>query len=133
MMEVSTTNKEQIEPRRVLVVDDDPDTAESLAMVLEASGHEVRTACDGPRALEMSRDFHPDVVVLDIGLPDMDGYEIARRLRLQHGSESMTLLALTGYGRDEDRRLSVAAGFDNYLVKPVNLEVLEALIRSHRR
>jgi DNA-binding response OmpR family regulator len=117
--------------RRVLVVDDDPDTAESLAMVLEASGHDVRTACDGPQALEASREFRPEVVILDIGLPDMDGYEIARRLRQQHPTNRIRILALSGYGRDEDRRLSVEAGFDDYLLKPVNIDHLEALIQSH--
>lgn len=113
---------------RVLVVDDNVDSAETLAMLLRVKGHEVRTANDGPTALEKARAYQPDVVFLDIGLPGMDGYEVARRLREQAGRKPVFLAALTGYGRDEDRRLGEEAGFDHYLVKPVEAEDLESLL-----
>jgi CheY-like chemotaxis protein len=112
--------------RRILVVDDSQDSAESLALLLELHGHEVRTAFAGPAALETASAFCPDVVLLDIGLPGMDGYEVARRLRAEHGG--CRLIALTGYGRDDDRRRSREAGFDHHLVKPVDLEELTRLL-----
>src|SRR5262249_34854516 len=103
-------------PRRVLVVDDHWDGAESTAALLRIQGHEVRTAHDGPEALEAARAFRPQVVLLDIGLPGMDGYEVARRLRQEPESGGVVLVAVTGYGRDEDRRAAAAAGFDHHLV-----------------
>jgi PAS domain S-box-containing protein len=117
--------------RRVLVVDDNRDAAESLAMLLRATGHEVRTAHAGPAALEAARAHRPEVVLLDIGLPGLDGYEVARRLRAEPGFKGALLVALTGYGQDEDRRRSQAAGFDLHLVKPVDLATLQdALSRA---
>lgn len=113
--------------RRLLVVDDNRDSAESLALLLEMYGHEVQMAFEGLAALEMARTFRPEVVLLDIGLPGMDGYEVARRLRA--GQEShLVLVALTGYGQDDDRRLSREAGFDHHLVKPVDLQELARVI-----
>jgi CheY-like chemotaxis protein len=103
---------------RILVVDDNVDSAESLSLLLELGGHEVRTAHDGPAALEAARAFQPRVVLLDIGLPGMSGYEVARRLREMSGMERALLLALTGYGQEDDLRLARAAGFDQHLVKP---------------
>lgn len=116
------------EARRVLVVDDNDDAAEMLAMVLELGGHEPRTAHDGPEALETARAFRPEVVFLDIGLPGMDGFEVARRLRQEPGLEGAVLVALTGWGSEEDRKRTREAGFDFHLTKPVdNAAVLEVL------
>jgi PAS domain S-box-containing protein len=114
--------------RRVLVVDDSPDAADSLAMLLRLEGQEVRVAYDGPTALGLARDFRPRLVLLDIGLPGMDGYEVARRLRQQPGLGGVVLVALTGWGQEEDRRKSQEAGFDHHLVKPAGLEELQQLL-----
>jgi CheY-like chemotaxis protein len=110
-----------------LVVDDNVDGAESLATLLKLLGHEVHVAHDGPAALLATADVRPEVVFLDIGLPGMDGYEVARRLRRPGRSEAL-LVALTGYGQEEDRRRSREAGFDHHLVKPVDPAVLEDLL-----
>jgi two-component system CheB/CheR fusion protein len=118
--------------RRVLVVDDNRDSIESLALLLRMQGHEVTTAYDGPSALEKAAAWRPDVVLLDIGLPMMNGYEVAQRLRQQPGLEKTVLAALTGYGQQEDRRRSKAAGFDHHLTKPVDLPVLQAVVASTR-
>jgi PAS domain S-box-containing protein len=114
--------------RRLLVVDDNKDAADSLAMLLRLRGHEVRVAYDGSAALELVKGYRPDLVFLDIGMPDVDGYEVARRMRRQPGLENVRLAALTGYGQEEDRRLSREAALDHHLVKPVDPEVLEALL-----
>ncbi|MGK4004433.1 PAS domain S-box protein [Sorangium sp. So ce1036] len=119
--------------RRILVVDDNADAAESLVMLLEALGHEVRMARDGHEALETVAAFQPELVLLDIGLPGMDGYEVARRLRACPGLAGARLVALTGYGQDEDRRRSREAGFDHHLVKPISQKVLLPLIGSLER
>ena len=113
--------------RRVLVVDDNVDSAESLALLLRASGHQVCTAHDGPAALEVARLHRPEVVVLDLGLPRMDGYEVALRLRAEHPRE-VVLIALTGYGQEEDRRRTREAGFDHHLVKPADPALLRGLL-----
>src|SRR5262249_14722787 len=113
---------------RILVVDDNPDAGDTLARLLELNGHEVRLARDGPTALEAARDFRPEIVLLDIGLPRMDGYEVARRLREQPGTKHALLVALTGYCQEEDRRRSQAAGFDHHLVKPADPGVLQRLL-----
>jgi PAS domain S-box-containing protein len=115
------------EPLRILVVDDNIDAVRSLAMVLEAFGHAVHTAHDGPAALEAAASFRPEAILLDIGLPRMDGYEVARRLR-QAGQDKALLVALTGYGQEEDRRRSREAGFDLHLVKPVDPQELEEIL-----
>jgi two-component system CheB/CheR fusion protein len=114
--------------RRVLVVDDNVDAAESLAMLLRVEGHEVRTAHDGATALDAAQAYRPEVVLLDIGLPKMDGYEVAQRLRRLPDSKSALVVALTGYGQEEDRRRAEEAGFDVHLVKPVDLAVLYSLL-----
>jgi len=114
--------------RRVLVVDDNRDAVESLAVLLRARGHVVETAFDGGGALTVAARFRPDVVLLDIGLPGMDGYEVARRLRRELRPAPL-LVALTGYGQEEDRRLALAAGFDEHVVKPASLPGLTALLQ----
>jgi PAS domain S-box-containing protein len=116
-------------PLRVLVVDDNVDAAESLAQLLRLEGHEVQVAYDGPMALERAPGFGPHVVLLDIGLPGgMDGYEVARQLQALHGMNGMRLIAMSGYGQDEDRRRSVEAGFRAHCVKPLELSELRALL-----
>jgi len=114
--------------RRVLVVDDNVDAAESMAMLLRMRRHEVRVVHDGPSALEAATDFQPDVVLLDIGLPGMSGYEVARKLRQEPGGERLVLAAMTGYGQDEDRRRSKEAGFDQHFTKPVDPEQVQVLL-----
>jgi CheY-like chemotaxis protein len=109
--------------QRLLVVDDSPDGAETLATALRLRGYDVRTAADGPQALSLAAEFQPQIALLDIRLPAMDGYELAGRLRDRLGPD-LKLIALTGYGEDEDRMRSRAAGFSDHLVKPVSLHVL---------
>jgi PAS domain S-box-containing protein len=114
--------------RRLLVVDDNVASAESLAMMLRLMGNEVCTAHDGPSALGLAATFAPDVVLLDIGMPGMDGYEVARRLRAMSPLKEVVVVAQTGWGQDEDRRRSVEAGFDHHLVKPVDPAALQDLL-----
>jgi two-component system CheB/CheR fusion protein len=118
---------------RVLVVEDNVDAAETLTELLELVGHEVCHAANGPEALEQARSFHPDVALVDIGLPGMDGYEVARRLRAQPSERPLLLVALTGYGQDDDLQRSRAAGFDRHLVKPIDFEVLQGLLAEAPR
>jgi len=113
---------------RILVVEDNPDTAESLILLLEVLGHRVRAVHDGIAAMEAARANVPDVMLVDIGLPGIDGYEVARRIRRDPELKHVVLVALTGYGRDEDKRQAMAAGFDYHLVKPVNLDALHELV-----
>ena len=115
---------------RVLVVDDNKDAARSLAMLLGHQGHEVRIAHSGPAALETIEGDVPDVVFLDIGMPGMDGYEVARRIRQRPDLENMVLAALTGWGQQEDRRRTAEAGFDHHLVKPPDPKTLEHVLAS---
>ena len=114
--------------RRVLLVDDSVDAAEALSMLLETLGHEVRTMHDGTSALAIVDEFRPEAVILDIGLPGMDGFALARELRKLPSAHDVLLIALTGYGGDEDRLRARAAGFDHHLVKPVSFADLEDLI-----
>jgi CheY-like chemotaxis protein len=115
------------EIRRILVVDDNVDSAETMAEILKLWGHEVHTAHDGPSALEAARAQRPDAVLLDVGLPVMDGYETARRLRAE--GLALLLVAVTGYGAAEDRRRAAEAGFDTHLTKPVSPEALRRALR----
>jgi signal transduction histidine kinase/ActR/RegA family two-component response regulator len=115
---------------RVLVVDDSHDAAESLAMLLSYLGADVHVAHDGPAALAALEQHHPDAILLDIGMPEMDGYEVARRIRRHREFGTVPVIALSGWGQEEDRRRSRAAGFDYHLVKPADLEVLRSLLRS---
>jgi CheY-like chemotaxis protein/two-component sensor histidine kinase len=113
---------------RVLVVDDNVDAAVSLGMLLKLAGQEVRVAYDGPAALRQAIDFRPELVLLDIGMPGMDGYEVCRRLRREATLSGTTVVALTGWGQDEDRRRSHEAGFDHHIVKPVEPGALQRLL-----
>jgi CheY-like chemotaxis protein/anti-sigma regulatory factor (Ser/Thr protein kinase) len=115
---------------RIMVVDDYADAAESLAILLQMEGHEVRTAQCGLRAVELAQEFRPQVALLDIGLPGLNGYEVANRLRSLPETQEALLIALTGYGQAEDRNRSQVAGFDHHLLKPVNFELLLGLLAS---
>jgi len=122
--------REPAAARRILVVDDNHDAAESLAMLLNITGNKTSTAHDGADAFEAAARQRPDVVLLDIGLPTLNGYEVCRRIRDEPWGKEMVLIALTGWGQDEDRRKSHEAGFDGHLVKPVNYPALMALLDS---
>ncbi len=131
---LETTTTEPATPAgpslRVLVVDDNRDTADSIALLLEASGNAVRTAYDGPTALAAALECRPHVMLLDIGLPRMDGYEVARRVRQESALQNVTLVALTGYGQELDRQRSLKAGFDHHLVKPADFEKLQQILAT---
>jgi CheY-like chemotaxis protein len=130
--EVSSTNVLQRPrpgaDRRVLIVEDNVDAAESMVMLLELLGLRVRAVGDGVAALEAARANPPDVMLIDIGLPGMDGYELAQHLRREEKLRDITLVALTGYGQEEDRQRALAAGFDYHLVKPVDFDKVERLV-----
>jgi CheY-like chemotaxis protein len=116
--------------KRILVVDDNVDAAVLLARILELESHEVRIAHDGHAGLEAAKAFQPDVVLLDISLPGMDGLEVARRLRVEMASRQPLLVAISGFGQDEDFRRTDEAGFDQLLVKPIEPGQLIGLIAS---
>jgi CheY-like chemotaxis protein len=116
--------------RRILVVDDHPLAAETLMKMLQLRGHEVGIARDGPAAVEETHRFCPEIVLLDIGLPGMDGYQVAQSIRSLPGMDELILIALTGYGQEEDRRRSAETGFNHHLTKPVDPETLYRLISS---
>ena len=118
-----------VTPERILVVEDNEDARELMRALIEKMGHEVRTAVDGASALDVAREFRPALVLLDIGLPQMDGYSLARKLRAEHGP-AIVLAALTGYGQERDRRLSQEAGINHHLVKPADPAVVAKLISS---
>ena len=113
---------------RILVVDDNKDSALSLAMILEFMGHETRTACDGIEAVEVAEEMKPEVILLDIGLPRMNGYDAARKIRALPGGGAIFMIALTGWGQDEDRRRSAESGFNLHMVKPVDPVAIENLL-----
>jgi CheY-like chemotaxis protein/two-component sensor histidine kinase len=117
---------------RVLIVDDNTDAAESLAQLVRSWGHEVATAHNGPEALALSDHFGPEIGFLDIGLPGMTGYELAHHLRTRSRGRAPYLVAMTGYGRPEDRAAALEAGFDIHLVKPATVETLQALLANAR-
>jgi PAS domain S-box-containing protein len=117
--------------RRILVVDDNETAAEVLAMLLKALGNDVRTAFDGLTAIDLAEQFLPDIVLLDIGMPKLNGYETAQRIRQQSWGKDMVLAALTGWGQDEDRRRTQEAGFDHHFVKPLEPDVLQKLLAEH--
>jgi CheY-like chemotaxis protein/two-component sensor histidine kinase len=128
--------KEQSQPEircKVLVVDDNVDSADSLAMLLEIMGHEVETANEGPQAVACAGRFQPDIAILDIGMPNMSGYEVAQRVRQQPWARNIVLVALTGWGQEDHRRRSADAGFDYHLTKPVDFEVLQRIIAETAR
>jgi CheY-like chemotaxis protein/anti-sigma regulatory factor (Ser/Thr protein kinase) len=119
--------------RRILIVEDNAAAAKLLARLLTKIGMEqVEVAYDGEEGLEIARTFHPEVVLMDIGLPGMDGYEVAKRLRQGAGGDKVLLVAVTGYGQEEDRRRAKEAGFDEHLLKPPALEVLQTLFNHPR-
>jgi CheY-like chemotaxis protein/nitrogen-specific signal transduction histidine kinase len=115
-------------PRHVLVVEDNPDARDTLRMLLELGGHRVETAADGAAALEKALALQPELALIDVGLPTVDGYEVARRIRASHGIRRPYLIALTGYGSPEDRARAVEAGFDRHVVKPVDPETLSEIM-----
>jgi PAS domain S-box-containing protein len=114
--------------RRILVVDDNEDSASSLAMLLTTCGHTVQTAHDGPRAIQLATEMQPDIILLDIGLPGLNGYEVCRRIRQEPFGKRVMIVALTGWGQEEDRRASREAGFDRHLVKPIDFEELMSVL-----
>ena len=114
--------------RRILVADDNRDAAESLAMLLEMAGHEVRVAHHGRAALAVAQAFRPDTALLDIGMPEMSGYEVAQALRNEPWAVGIRLIALTGWGQDSDRRRALEAGFDHHLIKPVDPDQLAGMM-----
>ena len=116
--------------RRILVADDNRDAADSLAFMLRLAGHEVRIAYDGQQAIDMAEAFRPALALIDIGMPRLNGYETARRLRAKPYGETMLLIALTGWGQADDRNRSLAAGFDHHIVKPVDPSMLERLLAA---
>jgi PAS domain S-box-containing protein len=115
---------------KILVVDDNRDAADTCAMLLEASGHHVQTAYTGRQALELARTFRPHALLLDIGLPDIDGYKLAQQIRAAPWGHSAVLIAVTGWGQEQDRLRAVEAGFDQHLVKPICAEMVESLLQS---
>ena len=119
-----------VRPRCMLVVDDNRDSADTLAMLLKFQGAEAYTANDGPTALEALHKYRPSIVLLDIGLPGMDGFEVAQRIRELKECRDTILVALTGWGQEEDRERSKAAGIDYHLVKPIDLRTLQDLLAS---
>jgi two-component system, chemotaxis family, CheB/CheR fusion protein len=115
---------------KILVVDDSRDAADTCAILLELSGHHVQTAYTGQRALELAESFRPHVLLLDIGLPDLDGYQLAKRIRATPWGRGAVLIAVTGWGQEADRRRAFEAGFDQHLTKPIAAETVESLMQS---
>ena len=113
---------------RILVVDDNEDSADTLGMMLRLKGNEIRIAHDGIEAVEVAETFRPELVLLDIGLPKLNGYDVARRIRRQSWGRDTILVALTGWGQDEDKRRAQEAGFNYHFVKPMELAALERLL-----
>lgn len=118
------------QPQRILVVDDNADAAETLSLLLACNGHTTQVALSSEEALRCAESFEPQVALLDIGLPGMNGYELARRFRGAPGLKAVRLIALTGYGQAEDRARALGAGFDDHLVKPVDLPALERALAA---
>jgi len=130
---VLSTRPDDANPRRVLLIEDDSDAREMLRLMLEIAGHTVYDAADGPRGLELLEAEHPDVAIIDIGLPGLNGYQVAQRIRECPDGRAVVLVALTGYGRPSDYQHSTEAGFDYHLVKPVDLDMLTRLLRTDAR
>jgi CheY-like chemotaxis protein len=122
---------DRMNKRRVLVVEDNQDAGEMYRILIELAGHEVLLAENGTRGLELLKSARPDIALVDIGLPGMDGYEIARRFRAEPDADKVLLVALTGYGSSSDRARSRQAGFDLHLIKPVDPQALQELLDGH--
>jgi CheY-like chemotaxis protein len=120
----------QAAPLRILIADDNRDAADSLSMLLKLSGHDIKVARTGGEALTVAGQFRPEIGIIDIGMPDMDGYEVAQRIRHEAWGEHMTLIAVTGWGQADDKRRALAAGFDRHMTKPVDPEDLERAFRK---
>ena len=129
-LSVSETGQPTTRSLRVLVVDDNVDTVLSFTMLLQASGHDAQAAHDGPTAVQAALDYRPDVMLLDIGLPGLNGYEVAKRIRQQPDLKNVVLVALTGYGQEADRQTSLQAGFNQHLVKPVPFDQLQQILAT---
>ena len=130
--EASTEPAERAAGRRILVVDDNHDSARTLARLLKMKGHETFTASDGSEAVEAAEAHRPEVILLDIGLPVLNGYEVARTIRERPWGEEVVIVALTGWGQEEDRHRSKEAGIDHHLVKPVDTAALEKILTELR-
>ena len=126
----SATLPIEVSTRRVLIADDNRDTADSLAALLELEGNQVRAAYDGEKALELAAAFQPSVILLDIGMPKMNGYEVAKHIREQSWGKAMILVAITGWGQADDKRQASAAGFDHHLTKPITLAALQSVVNG---
>jgi CheY-like chemotaxis protein len=118
---------------RILIVDDNRDSAESLASLLRLDGNDVCTAYEGSQALAVAEDYHPEVILLDLGLPGINGFEVAKQMRLSPVLGDTTIVAITGFGTDNDRRLSKNAGFEHHLVKPVDFTILQRLLAQRSK
>jgi PAS domain S-box-containing protein len=129
----ATSNGPSARRLRVMVVDDNRDSADSLRMLLAALGNDAKTAYDGQRALELAVELHPELIILDIGLPAMSGYDVVKQMRVMPEANNAVIVALTGYGSESDRHRSAEAGFDDHLVKPVDIKRLEELLARTRR
>jgi CheY-like chemotaxis protein len=119
--------------QRILVVDDNKDIVDCFKLLLKLDGHEVETAQDGLAALAAAEKFRPDAILLDIGMPGVDGYEVCRRIRKTPWGKNVVMIAQTGWGAERDRRLSGEAGFDEHLVKPVDFDVLMKLLNNLKK
>lgn len=117
---------------KIVIADDNRDSADTMAMLLEAAGHEVHVAYDGAQAVEIAGRTRPEVILLDIGMPKMNGFECARAIRGQPWAAGTLLIALTGWGQEEDKRRAIEAGFDRHLTKPVDRAMLEGALRPQQ-
>jgi CheY-like chemotaxis protein len=132
IQELSTGNeayRKTTVPQRILIIEDNREAADTLGEILRLLGHEVRIAYSGLQGVNLASEWGPTIVVSDIGLPELDGFEVARELRGRGKTAGAKLIALTAYGTDEDRRLAARAGFDAYITKPADLDALELMLR----
>jgi DNA-binding response OmpR family regulator len=118
---------------RILIVDDNRDSAASLGLLLDAAGNTTRQAYDGEEAIAVAAQFRPDLLLLDIGLPKLNGFEVCRHIRAEEWGRNMTIVAVSGWGQDEDRRKSSEVGFDHHMVKPVSYAALLRIIAGEHR
>lgn len=129
-LESVPVDQKLVQPLRILVADDNESARETLSLALRLLGHEVRVAQDGPRALELAKEFSPQVVILDLGMPGLDGYQVAEQIRLLPGGEVMRLVALSGWGQEEHRARTAAAGFDHHFTKPIEVDTLKEVLNN---